>query len=93
MFLEDADMSYLSYSAYLNLLCITLSEWRSNEIIKCLPITPPGFAGSKPLGGFMVRSIKRVPGTPRDLVLKSKLSPWNGCTGMRHLNSIHWKLP
>ena len=40
-------------------------ELRNNEIIKCLPIANPGFAGSKPLGGFMVRSIKRGPGTPR----------------------------
>ena len=38
----------------------------SNELIKCLPITNPGFAYSKPLGDFMVRSIKRVPGIPGD---------------------------
>ena len=27
----------------------------------------------------------------QDLVVSSKLSPWNGSTGLRHLNSIHWK--
>ena len=71
MFLYDADMCYLSYSAFiLNLLYIALFEWRSNEIIKCLPIASPEFAGSKPLGDFMVRSVKRVPGTHRDLVVK-----------------------
>ena len=44
-------------------------------MIKCLPITNPGFAGSKqPLGCFMVRTVKRVPGPPRDLVVNSKLS-------------------
>ena len=60
-------MSYLSYSAYvLKLLYIAMLELRNNEIIKCLPIANPEFAGSKPLGGFMVRSIKRVPGTPRN---------------------------
>ena len=69
-------MSYLSYSAYiLSLLYIPLFEWRSNEIIKFLPISNPGFPGSKPLGGFMVRSIKRVPGNSRDVVVNSKLSP------------------
>ena len=40
--------------------------------IKCLAITNPGFAGSKPLAGFMVRSIKRVPEIPRDLVVNSQ---------------------
>ena len=44
----------------------------SNEVIKCLPITNPVFAGSKPRGDFMVRSIKRVPVTPR---VNSELSP------------------
>ena len=68
-------MSYLSYSVYiLNLLYNALSEFRSEEIIKCLPITNPGFDGSKPLGSFMVRCIKRVPGTVRDLVFHIKLS-------------------
>ena len=47
----------------------------SNEIIKFLPITNLWFAGSKPLGGFMVRSIKRVPEIARDLEVNSKLSP------------------
>ena len=42
----------------------------SNELIKCLPITNPGFPDSKPPGDFMVRSIKRVPGIPGDSVLK-----------------------
>ena len=32
----------------------------------CLPITNPGFTDSKPLGGFMVRSVKIIPETPRD---------------------------
>ena len=59
-------MSYLLYSAYmLNISRINLLEWKSNEIIKCLPITSPGFAGSKQPGGFMFRSIKKVPGTTR----------------------------
>lgn len=62
--------SYLWFSAHiLNLSCITLSEWRSNEIIKCLPITKPGFASSKLQGGFIVRSIKRVPQIPKGLVV------------------------
>ena len=66
-------MSYLSYSAsILNLLYIALFERRSNEIIKYLTITNPGFAVSKPLGGLMVRPIKRVPATPRDLVVNRK---------------------
>ena len=46
-----------------------------NELIKCLPITNPGFPDSKPPGDFMVRSIKRVPGIPGDSVLNIKLSP------------------
>ena len=80
-------MSYLSYSPYIShLLYIALSEWKSDEIIKCLPITNSGFAGSKPLGG-----LKRVPGTPRNLVANIKLSPWNGCRRLRHLNSVHGK--
>ena len=62
MLLWDGDMSYLSYSAYiLNLFCIALFEWRSSEITKCIPITNPGFAALKPLGGLMVPSTKRVP--------------------------------
>ena len=38
----------------------------SNELIKCLPITNAGFADSKPLGDFMVRSIERILGIPGD---------------------------
>ena len=54
MSLYDADMSYLSYSAYiLNLLYIALFELNINEIIRCLLIINPGFTDSKPLGGFM----------------------------------------
>ena len=34
-----------------------------------------GFAGSNPLVGFMVRSIKKVPVTPRALVVNGTLSP------------------
>ena len=34
----------------------------------------------------MVRSIKRVPETPGDLVVNSKVSPGNDCTELRHLN-------
>ena len=71
-------MSYLSYSAYiLNILCIALLQWKSNESIKWLPITNQGFPDLKTVGVFMVRLIKRVPGTPRDSVVNSKLSPWN----------------
>ena len=67
-------MSYLSYPAYvLNLLYITLFRWKSNEIIKCLPVTNSGFPGSRPPGGFMVISIKRVPGIPRDLIVNCLL--------------------
>ena len=57
---------------------------KSNEIIWYLPITNPGFAGSKPPGGFIIRSIKRVPRTPREVVVNSKLSSWNVSTGLRH---------
>ena len=54
MYLYDAVMSYLSYSVYiLNLLYIALFELNSNEIIRCLLITNPGFTGSKPLGSFV----------------------------------------
>ena len=54
MCLYDADMSYLSYSAYiLHLLYIALSELNINEIIRCLLITNPGFTDSIPLGGFV----------------------------------------
>ena len=82
-------MSHLSYSFYiLNTLFITLLEWGSNELITCLPITNPGSAGSKPIGDFMVRSIKWVPETPRDLVGNIKLSPWNDCTRLKQFNSI-----
>ena len=70
-------MSYLPYSAYiLNILYIVLLELVSNELIKYLPITNPGFADSKPPAGFMVRSFKRVPGTPMDLDVNIKLPPW-----------------
>ena len=54
MYLYDAHMSYLSYSAYiLNLLYIALFELNINEIIRCLLITNSGFTDSKPLGGFV----------------------------------------
>ena len=54
-----------------NLLYIALLEWRSNEITNRLPITNSGFACLKPLGGFMIRTIKRISRTPGDLVCKS----------------------
>ena len=38
----------------------------SNESIKWLPINNPGFIDLKPLGVFIVRLIKRVPGTPKE---------------------------
>ena len=66
---------------------------QTNELIKYLLITNPGYANSKPRGGLMVRSIERVTGTPRDSVVNSKLSPSNDCKRLGHLNSIHWKLP
>ena len=66
--------------------------WKSKESIKWLPITNPGFTDLKPLEVFMVRLIKKVPGTPRDSVVNSKLSPWNECTGLSDLNWIHRKL-
>ena len=88
-------MCYWSYSAYiLNPLYTTFFEWKSNEIIKFLPITNPVFAGSKSQGDFMVGLIKRVLGTPRDLVVNSEqLSPWNDSTGLKDLNWIFWKEP
>ena len=46
-----------------------------SESIKCLPITNPAFTDLRTTSGFMVRSIKRVPGTPNDSVVNSKLSP------------------
>ena len=58
---------------------------------KCLSITNPGFTDLKPLGGFMVSSIKRVSGTPKDSEVNSKLSSWNDFTVFRDLNWIHWK--
>ena len=85
-------MSYLSYSAYIfHILYIALLYWKINESIKLLPITSPGFTDLRPLGVFMVRLIKRVAGTSRDLVVNSKLSPWNECTGLSGLNWIHRK--
>ena len=82
-------MRYWSYSVYiLNPLYTTLFEWKSNEITKCLSITNPVFARLKPPGDFMVRLIKRVPGTPRDLMVSSELSPWDGSTGLKDLNWI-----
>ena len=53
---------------------------------KWLPITNLGFIHLKPLDAFMVRLI--VPGTPRDSVVNSKLSPWNDPTGLGDLNWI-----
>ena len=47
----------------------------SNKLIKRLPMTNPGFADSKPLEDFMVRSIKRRPGIPRNSLHNIKLSP------------------
>ena len=35
------------------------------------------------------RSVKWVPSTPGDLVVKSKLSPYSGFVALRHLNPIH----
>ena len=40
-----------------------------------LSITNPGTIDLEPLGGFIARSIKRVPRTHRDSVVTSKLSP------------------
>ena len=34
-----------------------------------------GFADPKPLGSFMVRSVKRTQENPRELVVNRKLSP------------------
>ena len=88
-------MSRLSNSAYiLNLLCITLLEWKNKEYLNnCLQNISPGFTGLKPLDGFMCISIKWVPGAPKELVDNSKLSPWNRCKKLRHFNSIYWQLP
>ena len=48
MLLYDADMSYLSYPAYIfNILYIVLLWWKSKESIKWLPITNPGFTDLK----------------------------------------------
>ena len=46
----------------------------SNELIKRLLITNPGFADSKLLEDFMVRSTKRRPGIPRNSLHNIKLS-------------------
>ena len=40
--------------------------------------------------GVMVTSIKKYQELLGTLV-NSKLTPWNDCTGLRDLNSIHWK--
>ena len=61
----------------------------SNELIKCLPITNPGFAYSKPLGDFMVRSIKRVPAIPGDSCFILNCLLEMTVQGLTHLNSIH----
>ena len=82
----------LIISSYiLNPLYTTLFEWKSNEIIQCLPITNPVFAGSKQQHDFMIRSIKRVPGTHRDLMVNIELSPWKGSKVLKDLNWILWK--
>ena len=56
--------------------------------MNCLPTTTnQEFADSKQLGGFVVRSIKRVPGgKSRGLVVNNQLFSWNDCVGLRHLN-------
>ena len=51
-----------------------------------------GLTDLKPLGVFMVKLIKRVPGTPKDSMFNTKLSPWNDCTELSNLNWIHRKL-
>ena len=82
----------LIISSYiLNPLYTTLFEWKSNEIIQWLPITNPVFAGSKQQDDFMIRSIKRVPGTHRDLMVNIELSPWKGSKVLKDLNWILWK--
>ena len=42
---------------------------------------------------IFARSIKWVPGTPRDWVVKSKLSPRSGLVTFRQFNPIHKKGP
>ena len=53
---------------------------------------------SHSMGGWVAsmslpRSTKSVPGSPGDLVLKSKLSLRSGSVALRQLNPIHKKEP
>ena len=58
----------------------------------------PGVACSNPLGGsrstqlfILPRSIRWVPGTSRNFVVKSKLPPGSGSVALNDLNPIHKK--
>ena len=37
---------------------------------------------------ILLRSIKQVPGTPGDLMVKNKLSPGSGCAALRRKNVL-----
>ena len=92
MFLKHADMSYLSYLVYiLNLLYIVFEGVMSSPKFnnQAFINDQSRVCWFKVTRCFMVRLNKRVPESTRDLVVNSKLSPWNGCTGLRHLNSVH----
>ena len=68
-------------------------------LLSGLWITNSGVPTSKPLYGLkagsaffiLLRSIKWVPGTLEDLVVKSKLSCCSGSAALRQLNPTHRK--
>ena len=85
---------------YVSQSCKVLATYGAMALWLGRWIPNPGVPGSKPSGGskfnspFIIpRSIKWVPGTPGDLVVKSKLSPHSGSVALRQLNTIHKKGP
>ena len=55
--------------------------------MNCLPTTTnQEFADSKPLGGFVFRPVKRVPVTPRGLMVDNKVFCWDDSVGFRHFD-------
>ena len=82
----------------------TRTKWTFSYITQCHPTSLlecwfpiPAVPGSKPLGAsqlfILPRSIKLVPGTPWDFVVKSKLSSCSGRVALRQLSHIHKKGP
>ena len=62
-----------------------IQESRVKKIAEWLQVKPHRF--------IFLRSIKWVPGTPVDWVIKSKLSPFSGLVALRKLNPIRKKEP